>query len=65
MSLVESRHLMLEGDQVGIFSTVRVDVGATRFPQYAKRMQLDWGVSEDGGLVVLIHKQRVVLVSCK
>lgn len=39
-------------------STVGPDFGTTRFPRYAEEEQLDRrGVSEDGGLVVLIHKQ--------
>jgi hypothetical protein len=50
-------------DALRCFSTVGADFGTTRFPRYAKEVQLDRrGVSEDGGLVVLIHKQLGCLV---
>ena len=45
-----------------LVSTVGTETGATRFPRYAKELQLDgWGVSEDGVSVVLIHKQLCAL----
>jgi len=42
-------------------STVGTQVRATRLSQYAKWMQLDREVSEDGDIVVLIHKQLCAL----
>lgn len=39
-------------------STVRIDVGAGRFPRYVKQLQLE-DVSGHVELVVLIHKQQV------
>lgn len=38
-------------------STVGEERRTTRYPRYAKRLQLGRGVSEDGDFVVLIHKQ--------
>jgi hypothetical protein len=40
-------------------STVGTDLRTTRSFRYAKETQLDGAVSEDGVVVVLIHKQRL------
>lgn len=42
-----------------MFSTVGTELGTTRSFRYAKETQLDGAVSEDGVVVVLIHKQRL------